>query len=90
MAIGASGPILVDEFRFRRSRRELRGDFCEVFEPKIMKLRRKIKIIPEKEGFGLMAGFGPRILTSTVGDRSDVLISKAVIILTLNQHSPLV
>ena len=37
-----------------------------------------------------MAGLGPRILTSTVGDKSEVLISKAVIILTLNQHSPLV
>ena len=33
IAIGANGPILVDEFRLSRSRRELRGDFCVVFEP---------------------------------------------------------
>lgn len=80
MAIGASGPILVDEFRLRRSRRELLGDFCEVFEPKLLKSCEKGENLPEKEGFGLMAGLGPRILTSTVGDKSDVLISKTLFV----------
>ena len=80
MAIGASGPIRVDEFRFKRSRRELLGDFCEVFEPKRLKSSENRANSPEKEGFGLIAGLGPRILTSTVGDKSDVLISEPLFV----------
>ena len=45
-----------------------------IFSFKFLKNSRKYS--PEILGFGLIVGLGPRILTSTVGDNSEVLISK--------------
>ena len=50
------------------------------FQINILKNSRKYS--PEILGFGLIVGLGPRILTSTVGDNSEVLISKFDFIIT--------